>query len=63
MLEAMQDSDAGIPLQNFEIDQCIYKHCFTGLHQNIEKIGLNRLAPLPFVLELVGPSPMATTVL
>ena len=30
LLDAMQDSEAGVPLQSFEIDQFMYKHCFTG---------------------------------
>ena len=30
LLSAMQDKDAGISLQNFEIDGCTFKHCFTG---------------------------------
>ncbi|XP_065059242.1 pleckstrin-like [Rhopilema esculentum] len=30
LLDAMQDSEAGVPLQSFEIDQFMYKLCFTG---------------------------------
>lgn len=34
LLNAMQDKEAGIPLQSFEIDGCMYKHCFTGSQFN-----------------------------
>jgi len=30
LLDAMQDKEAGIPLQSFKIDGSMYKHCFTG---------------------------------
>ena len=34
LLSAMQDKEAGIPLQSFEINGCMYKHCFTGIAFN-----------------------------